>query len=200
MGDEFIPDYSKYNTNELIDVYNRIDKVNNPKRTKAIEEELRKKLNIDPILNFNDETVKQKLKNVLLTDNFEKIEKPKYEKKIRRGWISGIVVGCITILAIIISLNSPENSTIRENFNEWNFIDVVIVFVLSFGIYKKNKTAAILLLVYFLLPKVIDFIETGDAKVLTGGSIFVYFFVEAIRGISEYQKIKKENISETVTA
>jgi hypothetical protein len=200
MGDEFIPDYSKYNTNELIDVYNRIDKVNNPKRTKAIEEELRKKLNIDPILNFNDETVKQKLKNVLLTDNFEKIKKPKYEKKIRRGWISGIVVGCITILAIIISLNSPENSTIRENFNEWNFIDVVIVFVLSFGIYKKNKTAAILLLVYFLLPKVIDFIETGDAKVLTGGSIFVYFFVEAIRGISEYQKIKKENISETVTA
>ena len=199
MGDEFIPDYSKYNTNELIDVYNRIDKTNNPKRTKAIEEELRKKLNIDPILNFNDETVKKKLNNILLSDNFEKVEKPKYEKRIRRGWISGIIVGSLTLLITIISLNSPENSTLRESFNGLSFIDITIVFALTFGVYKKSKISAILLLAFFLLPKILGFIETGDAKVLTGGSIFVYFFVDAIRGISEYQKINKENISEAIT-
>lgn len=199
MGDEFIPDYSRYETVELIDVYKRIDKANNPKRTMAIENELRKKLNIDTILNFNDDSVKNNLDNYLETGKFEDKEKTKYEKKIRNGWIAGVVLATITLLLTIISLKSPDNSFLQNNFDKWSFFDVVIVYALSFGVHKKNKIAAIVLLVYFLLPKILGYIDSGNIKVLTGGSLFIYFFVEAIRAIIELQKMEIPYQTETNT-
>ncbi len=189
MGDEFIPNYSRYSTTELIDVYNRIDKINNPIRTKAIEDELRKKLNIDPILNFTDESVITMLKN--FSGNHDSIddEKPKYEKRIRNGWIATVVLATIILVLTILSKILPQNAFLRDNFDYWSFLDVIILYGLSIGIYKKNKIAAISLIIYFYLPKIIGFIETGNANALTGGSLFLYFILQATRGIYEYHKI-----------
>lgn len=196
MGDEFIPDYEKYTTAELVDVFNRIDKTNNPKRAKTIEQQLRIKLNIDAGISFNDETVKQKLYGHLENFTVIKSEKPDYEKKIRRGWIAGIIAGGFYLLLTILSLNTPADSGLREYFNEWNFIDITILFGLSYGVFRKNKIAAILLLLFSIVPKVIAFFATGDLKALTGGAIFIYFFVEALRGILDYESITKKNNAE----
>ncbi|MFA6980903.1 MAG: hypothetical protein WC209_16385 [Ignavibacteriaceae bacterium] len=199
MGDEFIPDYERYTIAELVDVFNRIDKINNPKRAKAIEEQLRAKLKIDPMMSFNDETVKQKLNGYLENYTVIKSEKPAYEKKIRRGWIAGVILGILSLLITIYSLNTPGNSALRESFNEWTFIDITICFGLSFGVYKKNKIAAILLLALFLIPRIIGFISTGNLKILSGGAIFVYFFVEALRGILDYESTTKQNNVDVIT-
>jgi len=196
MGDEFIPDYEKYTTAELVDVFYRIDKINNPKRAKAIEQQLRIKLKIDAGISFNDESVKRKLNGYLENFTVIKSEKPDYEKKIRRGWIAGTIFGCIYLLITIYALYTQENSFLTDNFNSWSFIDITIYFGLSFGIYRKNKVAAILLVVFFLLPKVIAFVTTGDIRALSGGAIFGYFFVEALRGILDYESITKGNNAE----
>ena len=196
MGDEFIPDYEKYTTAELVDVFHRIDKINNPKRAKAIEQQLRIKLNIDAGISFNDETVKRKLNGYLESFTIIKSEKPDYEKKIRRGWIAGIVAGGFSLLLTIASLNTPADSGMREYFNEWTFIDITIVFGLSYGVFRKNKISAILLLVFSIVPKIIAFFTTGDLKALSGGAIFIYFFVEALRGILDYESTTKGNNAE----
>ena len=200
MGDEFIPDYSRYTTQELIEVYYRIDINNNQIRTQAIEAELRKKLCLDESVDLNDSLVKSKLDTYLEMGKFESADMIKWTKKIRNGWIAGLVLGIITLTLTIIAINSPDNTFLQNNFSSYSFIDVIIVLILSYGVYRKNKVSAIILLIYFMLPKVITSLETGNIKALTGGSLFIYFFVEAIRGIIEYHKLKKkEEQKETIT-
>ena len=57
MEENFIPDYSKYNKEFLIDVYTRIDRDNNPLKAKALDDEIKKRFNLDPNTEINPQVV-----------------------------------------------------------------------------------------------------------------------------------------------
>jgi len=98
MEEKFIPDYSKYDSEFLIDVYTRLDRENNPLKAKALDEEIKKRFNLDPEKEINQ--------NVVLA--FINTYKRKSERKektadrnlsmINQGWIAGVVLGGMSLI------------------------------------------------------------------------------------------------------
>jgi hypothetical protein len=63
------------------------------------------------------------------------------EKAIKNAWIAGIISGVITLLAIFF----------LAGIDLFNLIDVALIFGLAFGIYKKSRAAAVIMLIYFAI-------------------------------------------------
>lgn len=106
-------------------------------------------------------------------------------KKVRTGWIAGVVSGVLT-LAITLFVMSGHKFLF---FNAWSLVDVVLIFGLSFGIYRKSRVCAVLMLVYFVGSKIFIYSQIG---LPTGGLImpivFFYCFVLGVQGTFLYHR------------
>jgi hypothetical protein len=77
--------------------------------------------------------------------------------------------------------------------------DVIIILLLAFGIYKKSRVCAIVMLIYFILGKIIQFSEYASYGIDTPPSnylvavVFIYFYFQAVRGTIAFHKINKKN-------
>lgn len=134
----------------------------------------------------------------------ETFDNKKAEKNIRNGWIAGSISGGLTLIA---SLIGAFNEQFQAQFgaDEWMLIDVFIIAVLTYGIYQKNRFAALIMLIYFVISKIYIFMETQRPNGLFIGIIFTIIYVKATQAafelhkhrkaadIQEYPKAKKRN-------
>ena len=110
-------------------------------------------------------------------------------KRIRGGWIAAIISGVMTLILAIVMLNSGQ---LEELFSAWAFFDVIFIFILAFGIYKKSRTAATIMFGYFLLSKILIFIETQRLNGIFLAVIFLYFYFQAMMATYEYHRLINE--------
>lgn len=75
---DFIPNYASYTTEELVDVYSRIQKEKYPEKTKIIENLLRDRLSISDEISLDDHSIKLKFSRILSKD---KEEQDAFEEK-----------------------------------------------------------------------------------------------------------------------
>lgn len=78
----------------------------------------------------------------------------------------------------------------------FNFLGAILIFGMTFGIYKKNKVCAIILFVYWVASKsvaskVMYVQPKGYLPGIFIAILFGYFFFEGIRGTFAYHKIVK---------
>ncbi len=104
--------------------------------------------------------------------------------KIKGAWIAGCISGGITLGAVLLSLAG----TSILGFSAWQMLDVAIIFGLAFGIYKKSRTCAVIMLVYFIANRIFMMIEVGKPVGIVLGLVFAYYFVRGVIGTFEYQK------------
>jgi len=71
------------------------------------------------------------------------------------------------------------------------FIDVVFVFALAYGIYRKSRTCAVIVFVYWVGGKIGQSIAIGDVKPLLAGIFFGFFFFQGIRGTFAYHRLNR---------
>lgn len=109
-------------------------------------------------------------------------------KNIRNGWIAGIISGVMTLVMVLIAINTGRLNNI---FNIWVLVDVVFIFALTYGIYKKSRFAATTMFLYFLASKILITVETGNIAALTMGVIFLYLYLQAMLGTYQYHKLIK---------
>jgi hypothetical protein len=104
----------------------------------------------------------------------------KANNQIKTAWITGTIVGVVTLL-VTLFLNNP-----------YMFIDVVLAFGLSFGIYKKSRICAVIMLGYYIASRIF-FWETlkGNPLGLIVSIAFIYFFWQGVQGTFAYHKITK---------
>ncbi|XLZ70596.1 hypothetical protein ABT364_01135 [Massilia sp. SR12] len=107
------------------------------------------------------------------------------QKKIKQAWIAGTISGSMTLLFTLLAVSGTQ----AVGFNAWNFIDVVLIFGLAFGIYKKSRACAVLMLVYFIISKIIIAIETGSVSGTVLAVIFIYYYAQGIAGTFAYHKL-----------
>jgi hypothetical protein len=104
----------------------------------------------------------------------------KANNQIKTAWITGTIVGVVTLL-VTLFLNNP-----------YMFIDVVLAFGLSFGIYKKSRICAVIMLGYFIFSKILLWeILKGNPIGLIVSIAFIYFFWQGVQGTFAYHKITK---------
>ncbi len=110
-------------------------------------------------------------------------------KKIKGGWIVALISGVMTIALIGIAMGT---GALGNLFDWWSSLDVVLIFALAFGIYKKSRTAATIMFVYFLLSKIWFIVETGKPSGIVLSLVFLYFYLQAMIGTYQYHKFVKE--------
>jgi asparagine N-glycosylation enzyme membrane subunit Stt3 len=103
------------------------------------------------------------------------------EKAIRNAWIAGIISGVVTLLAIFF----------LAGFDLFNLIDVALIFGLTFGIYKKSRAAAVIMLIYYTISQILFRLEQGTMSGIFLTLVFLYFYFQGIRGTFAYHKLIK---------
>ncbi len=109
-------------------------------------------------------------------------------KKIKHGWIAAIISGVMTLGVTLLAINT---GALDGLYDIWSMVDVVLIFLLAFGIYKKSRFAATFMLLYFLLSKIWLIVETGKPSGLFFSLIFLYFYIQATVGTFQYHKLIK---------
>jgi len=109
-------------------------------------------------------------------------------KKIRNAWIAGIVSGCVTLVFTLLAMAGAR----VLGFSAWELLDVGLVFGLTFGIYKKSRTCAVLMLVYFTISKILLILEGARASGVVTGLAFIYFYALGVIGTFQYHKLVRK--------
>ena len=112
---------------------------------------------------------------------------------VRTAYILAFITAGITLIAALLSLAGEE---IVEGINIFALIDVALVLALAILLVTiKSRVAAIIMFVYFLLSKVIIFIDNPDtiASSIFMAILFVVGYFYGILGTFSYHKLKKED-------
>jgi len=108
------PEYTKYNTYRLVEIYQRIDHRRNPKKIKIIEDIVRQRLSIDPLIDLDSSDIKKQFSTIL------EDEKPKTINEIENseiskilGWFQIVLIIGIIITLLLIILGKKNNITLN---------------------------------------------------------------------------------------
>src|SRR5262249_9957703 len=106
-------------------------------------------------------------------------------KKIRGAWIAGLISGSLTLVVPLFAIAGKS----VLGYSAVELVDVALVFGLTFGIYKKSRTCAVLMLVYFVISKVIIMMEMRSASPMIVGLLFMYFYALGVVGTFQYHRL-----------
>lgn len=117
---------------------------------------------------------------------------PDILKKIKNAWIAGLFSGSVTLVVALLAISGND----IFGASAWLFIDVALIFGLTFGIYKKSRTCAILMLIYFIFSKIIVMVEDGKPSGLPVALVIIYFYWHGIVGTFQYHKALQSDMDD----
>jgi len=106
-------------------------------------------------------------------------------RKIKTGWVAGIISGVITLAVTLLSMTGTR----LFGFNAWALFDVALIFGLTFGIYRKSRVCAVVMLVYFVLSKIYLWTISPSFIGLLVSLIFLFCYVQGVIGTFRYHSI-----------
>lgn len=109
---------------------------------------------------------------------------------IKGAWIAALVSAGITFVITLLAIFG----TPLLGFSGWELIDVAFVLGMAFGIYKKSRTCAVLMFIYFIISKVLLTISTGAILGLPIALAFLFLYWQGVAGTFAYHKLKKEHL------
>ncbi len=120
------------------------------------------------------------------------MNKSEAKKAIKNGAIAACISAAMTVIIVLIAINTDAEGKYAIFNDPANFFDVVLILACAFGMYKRSRVASILIFFYFLVAKVIISIETQSYGGLGLALVFLYFYGKAIQGSFVYHKLEKE--------
>jgi hypothetical protein len=78
-------------------------------------------------------------------------------------------------------------------FSAWQLVDVGLIFGLAFGIYKRSRACAVVMLTYFVISKIILMAEAGKPSGVVLSIIFTYYFWQGVSGTFACHKLRNRN-------
>jgi len=106
-------------------------------------------------------------------------------KKIKTAWIAAIISGSITLIFTVIALMGNSIAGITG----MNFVDVLLIFGLAYGIYRKSRACAVIMLVYFVASKILQMSQSGAPSGLVLAIIFTLCYVQGVIGTFKYHSL-----------
>ena len=104
---------------------------------------------------------------------------------IRLAWKMSLVSILVTILLTIVYASGGTLATI----DWWNWVDIVLMLALTYGVYKKHRASAVTLFVYYVVGKIYIWIFSGAIIGLPIAVVFAYFFFRGIQGVFVYHQL-----------
>ena len=98
-------------------------------------------------------------------------------KAIRNAWIAALVSAGVTLIVPLIS--SYKTPILEMGF--YILLDVGLILLLAYGIYRKSRIAALAMLIYHMANQVIMYIEHGLRGL--GPIVGFFFFIIYLQGV-----------------
>ncbi len=115
--------------------------------------------------------------------SFEIADRESCEKAIRNGGIAALISAGVTALFGILGFFiESSDANLGYMLDPWILLDVIFVVILSIFVFRKSRVASTLLLVYFIISKVIMWMDLGAPKGIFLSLIFFLFYLTAMRG------------------
>ena len=105
-------------------------------------------------------------------------------KKIKHAWTAGLISAAMTLVITLLAVLGVKIMA----FDAWEFLDVALILGLTYGIYRKSRVCAVLMIVYFLISKIIMFAESGKANGIILTIVFLYYYGQGVVGTFAYHK------------
>ena len=107
---------------------------------------------------------------------------------IRTAWkMSLISIGVTIALTFVYA----SGGTVAQ-VDWWNWVDIVLMLALTYGVYKKHRASAVTLFVYYVVGKIYIWIFSGAIIGLTIAAIFAYFFFRCVQGVFAYHRLMND--------
>lgn len=100
------------------------------------------------------------------------------ESAVKLAWMAAVFTAIINVILTIVYLNGFS----LEFLAAWTWIDILLTLVLAFGIYKKSRISAGILLLYYPITKIIFWLDERVIIGLPVAIIFTYIFFQGFRG------------------
>ena len=103
----------------------------------------------------------------------------------------------ITIVAYLFQIDANDINIFSDPSI---FIDVIIGLILAFGIYKRSRVCAVIMLIYFIVGKIIYYNEMTyyginlDFQTIVVALVFIYFYAQAVRGTFAFHKTNNQKL------
>tara|TARA_B100001059_G_C17427702_1_gene376428 strand:- start:162 stop:539 length:378 start_codon:yes stop_codon:yes gene_type:complete len=116
---------------------------------------------------------------------------------IRNGYIVALISVGITIVAYFFQIDANDINLFSDPSI---FIDVIIGLILAFGIYKRSRVCAVIMLIYFIVGKIIYYNEMTyyginlDIQTIVVALVFIYFYAQAVRGTFAFHKTNNQKL------
>jgi len=112
-------------------------------------------------------------------------------KKINQAWAAGLISAGITFLVTIFAIFGVK----LLSFNAWELLDVALILGLTYGIYRKSRVCAVLMLIYFLISKLLMIQQNPKQSGMVLGVFFAYFYVQGVLGTFAYHRHIREALA-----
>jgi hypothetical protein len=109
--------------------------------------------------------------------------------KIKGAWIAGIATTTLSLGLVLFSVFG----TPVMGMNAWGFFDVALLAGLTYGVFRRSRTCAILLFAFFLLNKILMFMQSGSLAGTPLAVLVLLFFGRGIVGTFQFHRWKSEN-------
>lgn len=106
---------------------------------------------------------------------------------IKGAWIAGLISTAITLAVTVLAMSGNP----LLGFDAWNLLDVALILGLTFGIYKRSRTCAVIMLAYFVLSKYLLMVEAGKPTGIPMTLVFLYFYGRGVLGTFRYHRLKQ---------
>ena len=106
------------------------------------------------------------------------------DKSIKFAWIAAVVSAVLTTIAWAVAMAGvPELAGFQ-----YAWIDLIILAALAFGVFRRSRTAATLLVAYWIF----NIAMMGVSGAIAVRVIFLVFFVQGARAAFAHHKLKDQ--------
>lgn len=114
------------------------------------------------------------------------------EKSIRHGAAGGFFLAALTLILVWYGLVFKPSGYFRTWNDPSALLDALLLLGLSYGILRRSRGAAVCLLGYFILTKIMLVIELHTVSGASVSFAFLYLFGRSLKGTFAYHRIQKE--------
>lgn len=112
-------------------------------------------------------------------------------RKIKMGWAATLVNGLMSLATTLVGMSRAQ----AMSSEAWGLVDVALMFGLAFGIHKKSRTCAVIMLLYFAAGKVAPIIDSGNLTGTLVGLLFLLALLQGMTGTFAYHRFRKESLA-----
>lgn len=113
-------------------------------------------------------------------------------KAMRHGAAAAVASAAMTAAAMALAVSGAGAGAMAYFADPWLLLDVAVMLGLAWGVHRRSRTAAVLLLLTFVAARFALAVDTGRVPFPVLSLVLVWFFARAIQGAFVHHRLLRQ--------